>query len=78
MGFDAPSALPTETPGIPLDDSRITEPVGGEVGSTLGSQIDEASSHTEPDPSEDEILGDLLLHEIQESEKQEKLLNGKK
>jgi len=59
------------------DDSRIAEQDAGlGEGSTLGSELDEPSSHTEPDPSEDEILGELLFQEIRESEKQNKHLNA--
>lgn len=66
-----------QTPVMPFDDSGIIEPVTREIESVLGGCHDELSSHTEPNPSEDEILGDLLFHEIQEFEKQEERGNAK-
>lgn len=76
--LDGQSAeLQTRTPGISHDDSGAPELVAREVGlEALDGQHDEVSSHSEPDPSEDEILGDLLFHEIQEFEKREKYRNA--
>ena len=75
--LDGPStALPTRTPGVSLDDGGAPELVAGEIGSeALGGLHDEVSSYSELDPSEDEVLGDLLFREIQESEKKEKHRN---
>jgi hypothetical protein len=71
------TALRTRTPGISHVDVGPPELVAGEVGlEALEGQHEEVSSHSEPDPSEDEILGELLFHEIQESEKKEKHRNA--
>jgi hypothetical protein len=64
-------------PAMPLDGGGIREPATREVESALDDFHNELSSHTEPDPSEDEILVDLLFHEIQEFERQEELGNAK-
>ena len=60
-----------------FDRSGIIEPVIREVESALDGCHDKQLSNTEPNPSDDEILGDLLFREIQEFEKQEELSNSK-
>lgn len=62
---------------MPFDRSGIIEPVTREVESTLDGCHDELSSDTEPNFSDDDILGDLLFREIQEFEKQEEPSNSK-